>query len=533
MHDSLARRLASRPSHRSGRVGAIRPLEALDPRAMLAANLGIEMATTLPPIVVPGDKVVLAATVTNRGDAPMSGPVTVRFLAPDASGAPTQVAVITKSVSLTPGKSVVLSTRWTVNDAAPPGAHDLTARLDASPFTGSAADDTATRAGGLSLRYLFGTFGARRNIVLSTTDDDGTVVTFALKGAGYGEFRPAEFQDQRAGLDLIGTDGSTQLTITAKGGDNVATLENTINVAGSLRRLDAKSVNFTGSLAVGGTLGEFVARDLDDLDMTIAGTGAPMRFTARDASNVRLSTATPVAQLDVARWQWLVASADPSPAATSSISAPWIGRLTVKSDFSAITSISGAGAPAQSLASARIGGIFGGQLAVVGNIGSFAAGTIDSGMLIGSGTVASFAANNATMASVWARSIVKLDLGAADRIDVAAGCTFDATSLPALAAGNGGVISWGAGSIGAIGVRGSLGCGRFACGVDPVDGSVLNADDTIAGRGTIGKIEIRGSANDLIIAATGLPATARIGGAMIRTSLDTRFMWLDDSPLSP
>lgn len=532
MNDSLAGRLARQLARHGGHPASVGPaLERLDPRAMLAADLGIELVPTLPSFVVPGDKVVLTAKVTNRGDAPMSGPVTVRFLGPDAAGQPTPVATITKPVSLAPGKSTTLSARWTVNDAAAPGAHDLTARLDASPFTGSTANDAATQADGLVLRYLFGAFGNRRNIVLSTTDDDGTVVTFALKGAGYGEFRPAEFESQRAGLDLIGTDGASVLTIVTKGGDALATLDNTINVAGSLRRLEAKGVNFTGSLAVGGALGEFVARDLDELDMTVAGTGAPMRFTAREVSNLRLTTATPVAQLDVVRWQWLVASADPSPAAVSSITAPWIGKLNVKSDFSAVTSITGAGAPAQSLGSARIGGTFGGQLAVVGHVGSFAAGTIDSGMLISSGTVGAFTAGNATMASVWARSLTKLELGSADRIDVAAGCTFDATMLPALASGNGGVITWGAGSIGSIGVRGSVGCGRFACGVDPGDGSVLNADDQVAGRGTIGRIEIRGAANDLIIAATGLPASARIGGAAIRTELDARFMWLDDSGL--
>ncbi|MFZ4431505.1 MAG: hypothetical protein ACOYPS_14275 [Phycisphaerales bacterium] len=528
MHHALARLAARRLTCRAG----LRPaLEPLDPRTLLAADLGIELATSLPSFVVPGDKLALAARVTNRGDAAMSGPVTVRFLAPDASGEPSQVATITRSLSLAPGKSTVLSTRWTVTDAAPPGEHDFAAMLEPSAFTGSATDDVATRDGGFTLRYLFGTFGNRRNILLSTTDEDGTVVTFGLRGAGYGEFRPAEFEGERAGLDLVGTDGSTQFTIVAKGGDAAATLENTINVAGSLRRIDAKAIDFTGSLAIGGTLGEFAARDLDELDMTIAGAGAPMRFLARDVSNLRLTTATPVAQMDVASWQWLVASGDDSPDATSTITAPWIGRLNVKRDFSALTSLTGVGAPANSLGAARIGGTFGGQFAIVGNVGSFTAATVDSGMLISSGTVGSFAAATTTMGSVWARSLLKLDLGTADRIDVATGCTFDATALPALTQGNGAVITWGQGAIGSIAVRGSLGCGRFACGVDPGDGSVLNADDAIAGRGAIGKIEIRGTADDLIIAATTLPPSARIGGVIVRTELDTRFMWLDDSEL--
>ena len=525
MHSTLARLVTSR-------AGLGPALEPLDPRTLLAADLGIELTTVLPPFVVPGDKLVLAARVTNRGDAAMSGPVTVRFLAPDASGEASQVATITRSVSLAPGKSTTLSTRWTVTDTAPPGEHDLSAMLDPSAFTGSASDDAATREDGLVLRYLFGTFGNRRNILLSTTDDDGTVVTFGLKGAGYGEFRPAEFEGERAGLDLIGTDASTQFTIGAKGGDAAATLENTINVAGSLRRIDAKGIDLTGSLTVAGSLGEFAARDIDELDMTVSGTGAPMRFLARDVSNLRLTTATPVSQMDVTSWSWLVAAEDTSPDATSTFTAPWIGRLNVKRDFSALTSLTGVGAPANSLGSVRIGGTFGGQFAIVGNVGSFTAATVDSGMLISSGTVDAFAAAATTVGSVWARSLLRLDLGTAERIEVATGCTFDATALPALTEGNGAVVTWGGGMIGSIAVRGALGCGRFACGVDPGDGSVLNADDEIAGRGSIGKIEIRGAANDLIIAATTLPPAARIGGAPIRTELDSRFMWLDDSELA-
>ena len=528
MLDTLARLATRRLVARSGLGSA---LEALDARTLLAADLGIELTSSLPSFVVPGDKLVLAARVTNLGDAPMSGPVTVRFLGPDASGAPSQVATITRSLSLAPGKSSVLSTRWTVTDAAPPGEHDFKALLDPSAFTGAAGNDIATHEGGLTIRYLFGTFANRRNVALSTTDEDGTLVTFTLKGPGHGEFRPAEFEGQRAGLDLIGTNGTTQLAIITKGGDGAATLDNAINVAGSLRRIHAKGIDFTGSITVAGWLGEFASRDVEELDMTIAGAGAPMRFLAREVSNVRLATATPLSQLDVASWQWLVAAGDQSPDATSTITAPWIGRLAVKRDFSAVVSLTGVGAPANVLSAARIGGTFGGQFTVVGNIGSFTASTVDSGMLISSGTVAAFTAVTTTVGSIWARSLLRLDLGNARNVDVAAGCTFDVTALPAIAAGNGEVVTWGAGSIAAITVRGSLSAARFACGVDPGDGTVLNADDRLAGRGNIGKIEIRAAGDDILFAATSPPSSARIGGTLVRTELDSRFMWLDDSEL--
>jgi hypothetical protein len=145
--------------------------------------------------------------------------------------------------------------------------------------------------------------------------------------------------------------------------------------------------------------------------------------------------------------------------------------------------------------------------------------------------VATFSAATTSAGSIWSRSLLRLDLGTARTIDVASGCTFDATALPAIAAGNAEVLTWGAGSIASINVRGSLGTARFACGVDPGDGLVLNADDRLAGRGTIGKIEIRAAGDDVLFAATSLPPSARIGGSPVRTDLDPRFMWLDDSEL--
>jgi hypothetical protein len=168
-------------------------------------------------------------------------------------------------------------------------------------------------------------------------------------------------------------------------------------------------------------------------------------------------------------------------------------------------------------------------MAVVGNMGTFIAASIDSGMLVTSGSIAAVATTLAIDASIWARSITKLDVGTITSMEVATGSTFDATALGALADGNGAVITWGAGSIGSITVKGDIAQGRFACGVNPVNGIVLDEDDLNAGAGLITKIAIGGSASDLIIAATTLPTVAKIGNATVRTASDSRFLWLDSS----
>jgi uncharacterized repeat protein (TIGR01451 family) len=509
-------------------------LERLDAREVLAADLAVTIANTLPAFVVPGDKLTLTATVTNRGDAPMSGPVTVNFLAPGLTGdSPVGVvASLTKSISLAPGKSTVLSTKWTANDAALPADYAFGASLTPSAFTGDVSNDVSTIAGGFHLKYLFGTYGGRKNVVLTTTDDDGTLITFSLKGNGYAEFRAAEFDNQQAGLDLVGTDRSSALSIALKGGDGKAAFQNAINIAGSLGKFDAKGSSFSGSISVAGTLSDFTAADLTDLDMTIAGVGPAMKFKASDATNLRLTTATPIASMDLNSWQWLTDPSNPllTESQLSTLNAPWLGKLTTKGDYSNITSITGVGAPAFAVSGVKIGGAFSGQFSTVGGIAAFAAASIDSGMVLSSGVIGSITTATATDASAWARSILKLDLGRVASLDVATGCTFDATALPSLAQGNSAVLTWGAGSIGSISVKGNLDYGRFASGLNPMNGVVLDADDQRAGAGVIGKIEIKGSVNDLYVAGTTLPLSAKIGAATVLTTTDDRFLWIDGVP---
>ncbi|MCX5688953.1 MAG: hypothetical protein NTV94_04065 [Planctomycetota bacterium] len=510
--------------------------ESLDSRAMLAADLAIAMVDNVPAFVVPGDKLTFAATVSNQGDTAMAGPVTVNFIAPSTgeSNPLGTVVSVTKNLKLKPGQTVVLTAKWTVTDAAVPGTFDYGASIAASANSGGTENDTSMLAGGFDLKYLFGSYGNRSNVVLSTTDEDGTIITYSIKGPGYGEFRPAEFVDERAGLDLIGTTNATVFTMALKGGDRIANIDNDMNIAGSLRSFAAKGVNFTGSMIVGGSMLDFMAGALTHLDMTIAGTGPAMKFKAGSIANLRLDSATPIAAMDITDWQWLTDESNPDVPITelSTLTAPWIGKFISRGEFSAITSITGVNAPAVSVAAMKVGGAFGGQMAVVGNVGTFITGSMDSGMLVTSGSIAAVSTALAINASVWARSITRLDVGTITSMDVATGSTFDATALEALADGNGAVITWGAGSIGSITVKGSITQGRFACGVNPVNGIVLDEDDLNAGVGLITKIAIGGSATDLIIAATTLPTVAKIGSATVRTASDARFLWLDsDGPV--
>jgi len=509
-------------------------LEPLDGRTMLAADLAVTMVDNVPSFVVPGDKLTFAATVSNQGDAAAKGRVTVRFLAPSLNSEdPTGVvATVTRNINLRPGQTTVLTAKWTATGNASAGVHDYGVTLEAADAINEFTEnDSSIIEGGFDLKYLFGSYGNRRNVTFVTSDSDGTTISYSIKGAGYGEFRPAEALDEVAGLDLIGTGTRDQFVIALKGGDRVANLDNAINIAGSLRKFDAKGVNFSGRITAGGTIGDFHAGNLTDLDFEILGAGGAMKFKAGAVANLRLTSATPIASLDVTSWQWLADETRPDLRENelSTLTAPWISKLTTRGKFSAITSLSGAGATGTTLGQAKISGVFSGQMAVAGNIGSFAATVMDQGLLLCSGTIAAANIALAIDGSIWCNSLLKFEAGTIQMLDVAAGVTFDASSLEGLADGNTQLLNWNGGNIGSVTVKGNVSTARFAAGIDPVNGALLDEDDVNAGLGTIGKIDLKGAAVDVLFAASNFLPKAKIAGATVLTAADERFVWLEIS----
>ena len=394
MHTPLRTALSSRSLHARSSAAPHTHFEPLDSRQLLAADLAVTMVDNVPSFIVPGDKLTLAATISNVGDTAASGPVTVRFLAPtnNADDPIGVVATVTKKINLKPGATAVITAKIVMNDQPSPGVYDYGAMIEAAGALNASADnDESMVEGGFDLKLIFGNYADRRGVVMTTTDEDGTIVTYTLKGAGYGEFSAAETEDDRAGLNMVGTDAATQFTITTKGGDKIVNIDSDINIAGSLKKFDAKTSNFSGSLSIGGSIADFAAANLTDFDMTIAGTGAAMKFKAGAITDLRLDSNTPLAAMDFTNWLWLEDPTRPdlSEDQLSTLAAPWIGKLTTKGEFSAITSLSGQNAPGTTLGAAKIGGLFSGEMIVNGNITSFSATTIDQGLLLASGTVAS------------------------------------------------------------------------------------------------------------------------------------------------
>ncbi len=529
----LSRRNAAIESAESGTDEPLmrHHFESLEQRQLLAADLSVSMVNNLPEFIVPGDKLTLAATVANGGDELFNGLVTVRFLAPNADAVDPVgvVATVQKRMKLKPGASAVVTAKISVSDAPAPGVYAAGAEMILPEGSDEFDDNNVSMIqGAWDLRLVFGSLGSRRNTALSVTDADGTLVTFSLRGGGFGEFLSGPGDDTPV-LRLSGTGGASVLAVTTKGGDRMTDLGLDIEVDGSLRSINAATTNMTGGLNILGTLGSISVRDVTDFDMGIGSAGPAMTLKMGHVANMRLASVSPIAAMTVASWSWVedVNRPDLTSDRLSRIDAPWMLRLTSAGDFSAIVTLSGGGAPRLSLGSATIGGVFSGEMIVLGEVGALKARNIEGGLFLASGNVASFTCVQATLATLWAGSIIKVDVGTVVNLEVAAGASFSAEQLGAISDGDGSAVSWGTGAIADIKVKGHVERARFAAGVNPVNGVLLDVDDIAAGNGVIGRLMIGGSASDVLFAAVTLPANAKIGGVMVLTAEDGRFLMLE------
>jgi hypothetical protein len=333
-------------------------------------------------------------------------------------------------------------------------------------------------------------------------------------------------------LHLGETTDRSQFAIAVKGGDRLTDFGADIEVDGSLKAINAKAVNFTGGLNILGTVRSMTARDMTDVDFGVGSSGPAMTLKLGHVANMRLTTATPIASLSVVSWGWLEDTQNPGIPfdQLSRISAPWMLKGASKGDFSAIVTLNGEGAPRTTLGSFKVGGMFAGEVIVLGHVGSFSAASIDGGLLLASGLVGSFTIGTAAEATLWAGSVGKVTVGSILNLEVGAGASFTAGQFGAISDGDGSAVAWSAGSIADIKVKGQTVRARFAAGVNPVNGTLLDDDDLAAGNGAIGRITLAGPASDVLFAAVTLPGQVRIGAERVFTLEDDRFLVLE--PLS-
>ena len=391
---------------------------------------------------LPGDKVSIPVTVTNIGADTAVGPVTVRLYgSPDntleksGDDSDPNIGTITAAVNLAQDQSRDFVFSLTIPPDAIPGNYYLIAEVEASPAINEVktANNLDVSDNTLEIIWQAGTFGSRSNFVLSVTDDSGVVTKFSLSGGGYAQIIGG---DEFTQLAIQDTTPNSVLTITAPAG--AITEIGDIVVNGSLKSLVAKTVVITGSLTVSGTIGTLVLNDVQDDHMIDLNTlklpvdpKLGLVIALDRVADCSLDThGIPIKSLTVTEWL-----------GDGTITAPWIGSLTVKGDkkqniagdFEVGLKLGPAGAAVAALGNVKIAGnlhdsewtlsggnlgavVIGGevswsQISQVGNIKSFKSGRFADSEINAGGEVGGFVVSDWDDSDLRADSLKSLVAG--------------------------------------------------------------------------------------------------------------------------
>jgi fibronectin type 3 domain-containing protein len=332
----------------------------------LAASFGTIVA---PAPLVPGDKVTVPVIIRNVGGIPAKGKTDTNLILGKV-GTIIDLGTKTSTISLNPGASATVSFTFTVPPQTLPGDYAFTATAD---VTGVIATDPRlannVRASTIyTIVWQFGAVGLRKGVKMIVADADGTLVTFAMTGAGAGTLAGSA-------LTITGTTATSSVTVTTvkskTPGDDGKTVFSGVTVGDPLNPADrtplgaltAKTSDLAGDFAITGNLATLALHDVSGVRTLSIGPAVKATdaatLTFNKVSDLALTSAMPIKSLTAV--EWLAPTAG-----SNSITAPSLGALAIKGDakqastgdFGADITISGAGLKptAKALSSASIAG---------------------------------------------------------------------------------------------------------------------------------------------------------------------------------
>ncbi|MBL8042509.1 MAG: putative Ig domain-containing protein, partial [Nitrospira sp.] len=239
----------------SPRSASLFTLEPLESRLLLAADLtGVVQSSAQIDPAVPGNAASAVVQVQNIGNQRANATTQVGVYASlDATlGAGDVLLGSANTAGLNAGQSRNVTVNFTVPSGLTPSSYTLLAKVDNGNAIAenSEANNISARSTPFSVTWQFGNVPGRAgNTTLTLRDADGTMVTFGLSGPGRGEV----IQDGVAwDLKLTGTTASSDFIILTDRGGNDRVTVNDIHVHGSIRSVQALTVDLTGTLAIDG-----------------------------------------------------------------------------------------------------------------------------------------------------------------------------------------------------------------------------------------------------------------------------------------
>jgi hypothetical protein len=493
--------------------------------------VGSFIPSTVPSVVIPGEKTSVKVRVTNQGNTIAQGTITNDvYLSLDDTLDPGDILVpltgplAQPKVKLQPGQSIVLAGSLVIPADAPNGNYVLLADIDDTQtvLESDNSNDVAVSPSITADLDEFGTIGGRRSAVLTLADVNGTPVTYKLNGPGTGTVNVG---DDGVDVSLTGTTAASSLMITPTGGNRFANL-NSISSNGPLASITGPRVNLASSLTLAGAARKIMLNNVGTTGQnnTITlGPGAPATISLGNVVSTTLAASSGINSLIVGNFT-TSGTAPPSGfgpivAYNSQITSPWIGSLISKGDFETPLSLSGAGAPGGvALRQATIHDIPSNlSWVITGSVGKVAITSASSpsgspGLtLIATGQLGSFqdAGNFAGLLSASNIGSVTIDGDLNGNI---------------LAGDNLADQTFGAGTITSLKVTGSVSNSLVTAGLS---NDVLPVDDnseTLISGGRIKSLFIGGPVDSSSrFLADSLPPKVQIGGTTVMPAADPRF----------
>gem|GEM_PF-6194382 len=480
--------------------------------------------------LVPGAKDTLRINLANLGGASASTTLGVKLFATtggtiDSNAIPIPIPSLQlHAVHVRAKGEATLTGNYTLPEDIPAGTYYLAAQV--TPVDGllgsQLLNGTVVDSDTITVAWEFGDVNGRKNIAIVQHLSDGQVVTFKLTGSGTGFISKGgaavslgsgnpnfqvtvENSLSRDTLSISQTGGTASNIVslslfsdlgicdlrsdTPHSINTTSSPPNGYSVFTTMSRLflgDVPTALSGGSQAAGGIaiddhVGLLSVGALNGASVTVGSIGdkksISMKIATMDAGS-QIAISSPQSSLDVG-----------SAAAGSFISAPDVDKLTSQGDFDATLNVTGTTKGARVLGQVNIGGSVIGastnpvRWAVNGNTGKIHIG----------GDVKNL------------RLLAGAQLGSAGEL----------TSPPATYSGT---------DIQSFEVGGSVSSSLISAGLDPVDGVLLNGNDTLLNGGAIGSISIKGVAsNDSRFLASDLPTNAKIDSTTVATAQDPRF----------
>ncbi|MCE7975171.1 MAG: hypothetical protein DYG92_12740 [Leptolyngbya sp. PLA1] len=501
-------------------------MDALEARQLLAADLSVSVGQMR--LEDNGDSAKVPVIVTNLGDvrsAEHAGRVAL-FLSTDAvlDGADVEVTRIDHELPrVRPGESKRLNLEFRLSrvlsqaSPLPPGNYYAIVRLEQDTPDANPANDVAASATTLNTSAdTFGEGGRREQRIVFASG----VVVFKLEGPGTG----TATQDGQGGIvvTLTGTTERSQLRIVGPRSQAVAPVISSLSVQGSLKSLKVERVALSGTLAVSGGLREVQADGLRGLAMSFGGS-ASMQIKAGDVLDSSIVSSAPIKELKVRSWLDTDLAAD-------CVSSNWMGKVESKGAFAASLVLSGRSDAKPVLEKVEVKSIWSGDLIAVGAVGQIQVGSLQTARVMVSGNLQKLEVKGAVAVStIVATNLRQMEIkGGVSSSEVAVGGAF--TDAAGVFAGTTSVV-WGAGILRDLKVGGNVSLSKFMAAVDPMNGIWLDADDRFASdgqggtaSGRIEKIHIKGSMTDSLFASPFLPGQVKVGGGVVSTAGDARFI---------